>query len=92
MTVSNLLEQGAEANTQDNIGWTPLHEVAPFIESYDIVDLLLIYGADPNVPGGDKNSTSLHEAASAGCVKTCKLLIQKGASKLARDSLGKTPL
>lgn len=89
--VESLLGQGAEPNTQDNNSWTPLHEVAPYPDSILIVKALLENGANPNVPGGDFNSTALHEAAAAGCADICRLLIQKGASKTARDSQGRMP-
>ena len=32
-----------------------------------------------------------HDAASAGCVENCKILIQKGAQKMARDGIGRVP-
>lgn len=90
-TVLKLLEQGAETNTQDNNGWTPLHEVAPYANCLNIVEILLSKGANPNVPGGDHNTTPLHEAAAVGCSEICKKLIEKGASKTARDSFGRMP-
>ena len=86
------LEQGAEPNTQDHNGWTPLHEVASHPEGADITAMLLEKGANPNVPGGEDNQTPLHEAALAGCVETCRLLVSKGASKAARDAQGKIPI
>ncbi len=89
--VKELLDQGAEPNTQDNNLWTPLHEVAPYAECLNIVKLLLDHGANPNVPGGDFNTTPLHEAALSGCIENCRLLIQRGASKTARNSRGKFP-
>ena len=86
------VEQGAETNTQDFNGWTPLHEVAPFSNCFDIVKLLLDHGADPNIPGGDLNTTPLHESSGGGCSDICQLLIKRGADKLARDAHGNTPL
>ena len=46
-----LLAEGADPNTQDYAGWTPLHEVAQ-ASNVALVDLLLEHGANPNVPGG----------------------------------------
>ena len=42
--VKHLLSQGASANTQDNNGLTPLHEVASFSNGFNIVKLLLEHG------------------------------------------------
>ena len=42
--VRHLLGQGASANTQDNNGLTPLHEVAPYSSCFSIVKLLLEHG------------------------------------------------
>ena len=91
-SVKRYLEEGAEVNTQDNNRWTPLHEVVIKQEAIDIVKILLEYGANPNVPGGDIHSTPLHQAATCGCIDICKVLIQKGASKLARDANFNTPM
>ena len=47
----SLLALGADPNTQDFAGWTPLHEVAQ-ASNVALVDMLLEHGANPNVPGG----------------------------------------
>ena len=89
--VKQLLSEGAEPNTQDNNGWTPLHEAAQRAH-YDLVHLLLENGANPNVPGGDENATPLHDAAENGSPDVVQLLIQMGADKTARNASGKRPL
>jgi ankyrin repeat protein len=86
------LEAGAETNTQDFAGLTPLHEVADKEGGLEVLQLLLDHGADPNVPGGEDNVTPLHDAAALGCVEICRALVRKGASKAARDAHGNTPL
>lgn len=48
--VTELLSLGAIPNTQDNAGWTPLHEVAQKGFT-DIARALLENGANANVPG-----------------------------------------
>jgi ankyrin repeat protein len=44
--VQTLLENGANPNTKDNNGWTPLHWAA-FKDYVDVVRVLLERGADP---------------------------------------------
>ena len=85
-----LLGQGADPNTQDFAGWTPLHEVAQR-SHVELVRLLLDHEANPNVPGGDENVTPLHDAILSGNADIVQALIEKGADKTALDSDGKTP-
>ena len=86
----DLIKEGADPNTQDNNGWTPLHEVAQR-NHLELVRLLLEAGANPNIPGGDENYTPLHDAVEAGHVETVKLLIERGADKKLRDKNGRIP-
>ena len=88
--VEHLIKEGADPNTQDNNGWTPLHEVAQR-NNIEILRLLLDAGANPNVPGGDENYTPLHDAVEAGHVETIELLIERGADKKLRDKNGRIP-
>merc|ERR1711963_484799 len=67
LKAESLINEGADPNTRDNNGWTPLHEVAQR-NHLDLVRLLLEAGANPNVPGGDENYTPLHDAVEAGHV------------------------
>ena len=85
-----LLESGATPNTQDNAGWTPLHEAAQKGFT-DVARLLLEKGANPNVPGGDESVTPLHDACHAGCVNMIILLVRFGARKDAVDRKGFVP-
>ena len=84
------MNDGANPNTQDHNGWTPLHEVAQR-NHVGLLRLLLDAGANPNVPGGDDNYTPLHDAADAGHVEIIKLLIERGADKGVRDRTGNIP-
>jgi ankyrin repeat protein len=47
-----LLEYGADPNTQDEYGDTPLHKAASE-GRVEVVELLLVYGADPTVKDED---------------------------------------
>ena len=86
----SLIKDGANPNTQDHNGWTPLHEVAQR-NHLELVQLLLEAGANPNIPGGDDHYTPLHDAVEAGHVDVVKLLIERGADKNLRDIRGKIP-
>jgi hypothetical protein len=89
-TVVHLLEQGANPNTVDNAGWSPLHE-ASIAGRVDIVKLLLDFGASPNLHAQEENLTPLHDAASNGFVEVVRLLVAHGANVQAKNSQGLTP-
>ena len=85
-----LLEDGANCNTQDNAGWTPLHDAVTGIRT-NIVRLLLQFGANPSVPGGDHRLTPLHDAVTGGDIEIVRLLVSHGADRDAKDAEGRTP-
>ena len=53
-----------------------------------VVQYLLDMGADPEVPGGRVGGTPINIAAFRGHLDTVKLLFERGADPLARDSEG----
>ena len=53
-----------------------------------VVQYLLDMGADPEVPGGRLGATPINIAAFRGNLDTVKLLFERGADPLARDSEG----
>ena len=85
-----LLEDGANCNTQDNAGWTPLHDAVTGVRE-NIVMLLLQFGANPSVPGGEHRLTPLHDAVTGGDIEIIRLLVSHGADRDAKDAEGKTP-
>ncbi|XP_050471073.1 BRCA1-associated RING domain protein 1-like [Bombus huntii] len=85
-----LLAAGANPNTKDYNGWTPLQEVVSYGYS-DICYLLLKCGALPNTPG-EGNRTALHEAAKANRLSEAKLLLKYSANKNVYDDYGKRPI
>ncbi len=88
--LSLLLDNGAEVNTQDRDGRTPLME-ASRREGSKIVGILLANGALPNVQ--DRIGwTALMWAADANQTEVIKLLVKHGADLDLRGSRGQTAL
>lgn len=59
--MSRFIKQGADVNARHKLGWTPLL-VATVNEHYDIVEILLKSGADPNLGDNFINSSrTAHE-------------------------------
>jgi len=73
---------------KDETGATPLHWAVAG-DFPDIVELLLEYGANPNVGGRD---SSLHMAVRRRLRDMTELLLKKGADPNVRDIDGNTPL
>ena len=87
-----LLEHGAGAdvNTRDDEGSTPLY-LAAENGRLQVVRMLLEHGA--NVGAEDnQGKTPLHGAAKAGRVEVVRMLLEHGANVGAEDNQGKTPL
>ena len=85
-----LLDRGANPNTSDESGNTPLHDAA-LRGNQDMVRLLMDKGANPNVVG-EKGKTPLHLAAKNGHMDVVQLLIDGGADINKTDDEGRTPL
>jgi hypothetical protein len=88
--VIELLREGANVNTRDEHGFTPLHYAA-FSRDADVARLLLEHGADANAKG-EGGVTPLHHAAIIGNADVARLLLDHGADVNARDKRGSTPL
>jgi len=90
-SVRKILTEGADPNTKDHAGWTPLHEGCN--HGYlSIVELLLDYGAMIDTPGGFDHDTPLHDAVSNGRIEVAKLLINSGAPLDIRNKRGLVPI
>ena len=87
--VRALLAAGATPNTQDNAGWTPLHEACE-AGRLELAAVLLDAGALPDPPGLQLR-TPLHEAVAAGRAELAALLVSRGASPDTRCLYGTTP-
>ncbi|XP_012146056.2 BRCA1-associated RING domain protein 1 isoform X2 [Megachile rotundata] len=88
--VKGLLRLGANPNTKDNAGWTPLQEVVCY-GYINICKLLLECGALPNTPGLE-NRRALHEAALNNRLQEAEMLLKYGARKDVFDDSGKKPI
>ncbi len=77
--VVELIDRGADVNTQDNCGYTPLIQAA-WRGHTDIATLLIEGGADVNAKGSDGH-TPLLWATVNGHTDIIKLLRAHGATK-----------
>jgi len=94
-TVELLLRLGADPNATDGGGHTPLYWLANEGRAPgggDVVRALVRAGARVDACDGVKHCTALHVAARRGNVEIAEALLDCGADREARDSLGETPL
>lgn len=93
-TSSSALDTNAEGvkwiNFPSPQGVTALH-VAVWRNDHAMVDLLLKFGADPDVPDGESGWTSLHRACYFGHLGLVARLLQVKANPRAEDRKGRTP-
>jgi len=66
-----------------------LHETA---EDPIKTEMLLKYGADPNIKSEQACQTPLHIATYHSCIEVCRLLLEHGADPEMQDIHGYTPL
>ncbi len=83
-----LLDDGADPDTKDVAGWSPLHYAR---NNADLTKLLLEEGANPNIRTRD-GDTPLHLVAGKGGTAVAQLLLSRGADVNAKNSYGFTPL
>jgi cytohesin len=87
--VKQHLDAGADVNTKDRGGSTPLHLAASWGHK-EVAELLIAKGADVNAKRGNF-TTPLHFAAGGGHKEVAELLIAEGADVNAKGEEG-TPL
>ena len=93
--VEALLRLGADPNTRDGGGHTPLYRVANecgWDAGPEIVRALVAAGGDVNACRGVTRATPLHMAARRGFVGIAQALLDCGAAAGAKDIKGVTPL
>ncbi len=93
--VEYYLKQGANPNSVNNYGWTPLHMLARWSEGYPkdslIVQLLIQYGAKINAKTNERD-TPLHLACWNENTTVARWLLALGAKPNLTDKDGNTPL
>jgi uncharacterized protein len=87
--VQALVRYGAEVNTVNDCGGTPLSEAAS-LGNADLVSYLLSVGAKLWVQ--EQTEPSLHEAVRGGNLEIVKMLIHAGANVNGENDLDETPL
>ena len=90
-----LLRLGADPNTPDDGGHTPIYSVANEYQAPgggDVVHALAKAGADMDAHRGGQRCTALHMAARRDNTDVAAALLDCGADIEARDRLGETPL
>jgi len=91
--VQKLIEFGADIDSEDEDGRTPLYQLSEGVHLKDptVVRLLLDRGVDVNARAND-GSTALHRAAVWGAIKVARMLLEHGANFEAKDDDDRTPL
>lgn len=84
-----LVEQGADLDSGDSYGETPLHSRSGHWQGN--IAVLLELGANVN-HDADGRGTPLHRAAAVGNIATAKMLLEHGADPNALNSRGQSPL
>ncbi|KAK0551740.1 putative ankyrin-repeat protein [Tilletia horrida] len=85
-----LIQVGADVDSRDESGWTPLMS-ASSAGSADYVQLLIESGASPTATN-TRGLTPLHYAASKGHTDVGRILLENGALVNARDGAKQTPM
>lgn len=86
-----LLESGADPDSRDDDGWTPLHWAASLEGDEPRTRALLDAGANPNAVS-DGGFTPLLAAAQTGDVARVRMLLEAGAEPNAVDTNGRSAL
>jgi len=88
-----LIQRGADVNTTDKWGWTPLYWVVNNGVGLDFLKILIAHGAKVNSKyQSQTGETALIAEALFGRTEAVKLLLEAGADIHAKDDRGQTAL
>ena len=90
-TIQKILDYGVHVNAINNDGATPLL-LAYSTAQAESVELLLTFGADPNIPDADGDTSILNAIEGYCSVNTMQNLIDKGAKVNTTNNKGLTAL
>jgi DNA-directed RNA polymerase subunit M/transcription elongation factor TFIIS len=86
-----LLDHGANINSIDKNGHTPLH-YSVIQNNMDLIKLFIDKGANINDASNQMKKTALHYAAEKDRIHTVNYLLDRGADPLQKDIYGFTPI
>lgn len=86
--IKKAVQAGADLSYLGTQSFAALHRASFDQVDPDVIDVLLVVGADIDQKSGDANRTALMLAASVGNTGVCQRLILKGADYQVRDSFG----
>ncbi|KAF5723151.1 hypothetical protein FMUND_2193 [Fusarium mundagurra] len=100
--IGPLLKLGGNPDIQDPKGWTPLHAACASVEegSMEAIQVLLKYGADPNLRADVTGFAPIHHLIEASrdaaepwdCNGKLETLLKGGADINALDTQGRAPI
>lgn len=88
--VGLLIEKGANVNSLNKYGYTPLH-YSILQRHIDVASMLIKAGADTDIPNVWGN-TPLHTCAGRNFLREAKFLIENNADIDTKNFIGETPL
>ncbi|XP_077777034.1 cyclin-dependent kinase 4 inhibitor B isoform X2 [Podarcis muralis] len=89
-TLRRLLDGGADPNAVNRFGRAPIQVMR--MGDPRVAELLLRWGADPNVPDPSTGSCPAHDAAREGFLDTLRVLRSGGARLDLPDRRGRLPV
>jgi uncharacterized protein len=87
--VQELVNRGAQVNTVNDVGTTPLSDAAS-LGYVELVQFLIQSGSSLHLAG--QNDPTIHEAVRSGNVEVVRIILDAGAYVNQQNDLSETPL